>query len=85
MPSIATLPGIKLDPATVDTNIIIFEVEPRLGTAAELVARLHERGVWMLATAPTKVRAVTHLDVSAAQIGLAIGVCRKVCQAVTAA
>ena len=83
--TLATLPGIKLDPATVETNIIIFEVEPRLGTAAELVARLHERSVWMLATAPTKVRAVTHLDVSAEQIEVAIRVCREICQSLKAA
>jgi threonine aldolase len=77
---IAALPGIGLDPRTVETNILIFEIDPRLGAASDFVTRLHERGVWVLATAPNKARAVTHLDVSAAQIGYAIGVFRDVCR-----
>lgn len=77
---IAELRGIQLDPATVETNIVIFEIEPRLGTAADFVGRLHERGVWILATAPNKARAVTHLDVSRAQIDQAIGMFRDLCR-----
>jgi len=79
--AIAGLPGIRLDPTNVETNIIIFEVEPPLGTSADLVARLRERGVWVLATGPNKVRAVTHLDVSRSQIDHAITVFRQVCRA----
>ena len=63
--AIAELPGIHLDPTTVETNITIFEVDERLESAAALVQRLRERGVWVLATAPMKIRAVTHLDVLA--------------------
>ena len=76
--ALAELDGIGIDPATVETNIVIFEVDPRLGTARELVERLHDAGVWMLPTGPAKVRAVTHLDVSAAQIDEAIAVLRRV-------
>jgi threonine aldolase len=79
--AIAELPGIRLDPTTVETNIIIFEVEPRLGTSADFVDLLRERGVWVLATGANKVRAVTHLDVSRGQIDHAIEVFRQVCQA----
>jgi threonine aldolase len=79
--AIAELPGVGLDPRTVETNILIFEIDARLGTAADFVARLHEHGVWLLATAPNKARAVTHLDVSAAQIDYAIEVFRTVCRA----
>lgn len=77
--ALAELPGIKLDPRTVETNIVIFDVEPGFATAADLVARLRERDVWMLPTAPQKVRAVTHLDVSRDQIEYAIGVFRELC------
>lgn len=55
--------GLRLTPDEVDTNIVIFEVDPKLGTAAEFVARLTERGVKMLPFGPQSVRAVTHLDV----------------------
>lgn len=78
--AIAGLPGIRLDPRTVETNIIIFEIDPRLGTAPDVAARLRERGVWLLPTAPNKARAVTHLDVSAAQIDEAIAAFRAVCK-----
>jgi threonine aldolase len=59
--------GVALTPATVDTNIVIFRVAPALGTAAQFVAALSERGVQMLAIGAQQVRAVTHLDVSNAQ------------------
>jgi threonine aldolase len=61
-------PGLRLDPDFIDTNILIFEVDPELGTAAAFCARLRDQGVWMNATAPQRVRAVTHLDVSLEQI-----------------
>lgn len=78
---IAGLPGIRLDPRTVETNIVIFEVEPPLAPAAEFARRMEQRGVRMFATGPTKVRAVTHLDVSREQIDRAIQVFRDVCRA----
>jgi threonine aldolase len=49
----------------VDTNIVIFNIEPRLGAAAEFAAQLKARGVWGLAVGPAQIRLVTHLDVSA--------------------
>jgi threonine aldolase len=77
---IAGLPGLRLDPDTVETNIIIFELDSRLGTAADFVAQLRTRDVWLLATAPQKARAVTHLDVSTAQIDQAIAAFRAICR-----
>ena len=77
--AIAELPGIQLDPSTVETNIVIFDVEPRLGTAEQVVQRLRERGVWMLATAPTRIRAVTHLDVPRTQIDRAVEAFHEIC------
>ena len=40
-------PGLRLDPDFIDTNIVIFEVDPELGTAAAFCARLRDEGVWM--------------------------------------
>ncbi len=61
-------PGLRLDPDFIDTNIVIFEVDPDLGTAAAFSARLRDQGVWMNANGPQRVRAVTHLDVSREQV-----------------
>lgn len=60
--------GLKLSPEFVETNIVIFELAPELGTAAAFAARLRDKGVWLNAFAPQRLRAVTHLDVSRAQV-----------------
>jgi threonine aldolase len=63
---------LRLDPETVDTNLVFFHANPAWGSAAEFSSRLKERGVLMLATSPTMIRATTHLDVSAAGVDFAI-------------
>jgi len=70
-------PVLRLVPETFDTNIVYFRVNPTWGTAAEFVAALKDRGVWMYATSPVMVRAVTHLDVTAGEVECAIDVIRK--------
>ncbi|QDU98119.1 threonine aldolase family protein [Lignipirellula cremea] len=73
--AVARIPGLKLTPEQVDTNIVIFEVDPQLGTAAELTAALAEAGVRVLAFSQRQVRAVTHLEISpeqAEQAGMAL-------------
>lgn len=81
---IATLPGIRLDRAGVQTNIVIFEVDSALGTADEFSSTLRKHGVWMFAVGPQRLRAVAHMDVSSAQIDQAIAAFREICSAVTA-
>lgn len=66
--------GVSIDVATVETNILFFDVDAATGTAKELCDKLYEAGVWMLPLGPRRVRAVTHLDVSAADIDRAIDV-----------
>src|SRR5713101_4638645 len=58
------LPGIALDLATVETNIIVFQLAPGLPDAAAIAARAKEAGVLVSALGPRTVRAVTHRDVS---------------------
>ncbi|MSR83374.1 MAG: low specificity L-threonine aldolase [Candidatus Latescibacteria bacterium] len=64
---LAQSPRILLDLATVQTNILAFGLNPEAPDAAILVAQARERGVLIFAFGPRTVRAVTHLDVSAAQ------------------
>lgn len=56
--------GLMLSFPTVDTNIVIFEVAERLGTAAEFCEKLRQHGVRMMPVSRQRIRAVTHLDVS---------------------
>jgi len=65
---------IQLDPDLIDTNMVFFRVDPAWGTAREFSAELRKRGLLMLATSPTKLRAVTHLDVNADDVDRAIAI-----------
>ena len=61
--SLAQLEGISINPASVDTNIVIFELTGSLA-AAELSARLKARGILCSAVGPQTIRLVTHHDVT---------------------
>jgi len=61
---LAALPGVALDLATVETNIVVFRLDPGGPDAAAIVARARESGVLVSALGPRMVRAVTHRDVS---------------------
>jgi threonine aldolase len=71
---LASLPGVQLDPAEVETNIVVFGV-PR---PAAFCAGLEALGVKMLALDAERVRAVTHLDVDRAGIDRALDAARSV-------
>jgi threonine aldolase len=74
---LAQLPGVQLDPTTVETNIVFFDLTGPLDGQA-FVERLLEHGVRMGAMGPRTIRAVTHLDVNARQIDRAIQAARAV-------
>ncbi len=67
---IAGLPGIVLDPATVETNIVRFRVTSM--PVAAFAARLRDLGVLLLPSGRDGIRALTHLDVTRADIDRAI-------------
>jgi threonine aldolase len=60
---IRRIDGVTLEPADVQTNLVFFNIDPELGNAAQLSAKLKQRGVRINATAPQRMRACTHLDV----------------------
>jgi threonine aldolase len=64
---LAGLRGVRLDLATVESNIVIFRMEESAPDAATIVARAEEAGVRVSAFGERTVRAVTHLDVSREQ------------------
>lgn len=65
---IAEMPGLSLDLATVQTNIVIFTLGRRDLTPQELVGRLEGRGVRILAIGGHRLRAVTHYGITAEDI-----------------
>ena len=75
--AIADTPGLRLDPPEVETNLIWFEVDADLGTAAGVAAALKAHGVLVHVAGAQTLRACTHLDVSAAQAARAAEVVRR--------
>jgi threonine aldolase len=71
---IAGLRGIALDPAHVETNIVIFDVTRPGLTALALADRLlaSPPHVRLSVMGERRLRAVTHLDVSAKQVDAAV-------------
>jgi threonine aldolase len=64
---LAASPLVRLDLETVQTNIVVFHLRTGAVDATTLVQRARERGVLLNAFDARTVRAVTHLDVSAAE------------------
>lgn len=66
--AIQNMPGLQIvDPESnrlVDTNIVLFSVSPRFGTAAEFAAELEAAGVRCFPFSPTSIRFVTHLHIT---------------------
>jgi len=61
-----------LDPEQIDTNMLFFRVDPVLGTAEQFCRHLAEQGLLMLPTGPDRIRAVTHLNVTADDVDRAV-------------
>jgi threonine aldolase len=68
---VARLPGIRIDLARVETNIVIFFVDPPEG-AATLVRECAARKVKIHQIGPGSIRCVTHKDVDRDDIGRAL-------------
>lgn len=75
---IATIPGVAVEPERIETNMVFFDVAASGLTAAELSERLAGQGVRIGASSRTRLRAVTHLDVTTADIEEAVEAVRTV-------
>ncbi len=75
---LAQIPGIKIDPAKVESNILFFDVTGTGLTAQEVSKRLAAQGVLANPTSGQLIRMVTHLDVDRAGCERALQVLREV-------
>jgi threonine aldolase len=82
---VARLPGLRVDLASVQTNIVIFHVDGAADGIASAEARTSElvrgcaaRKVKVHAMGPAAIRCVTHKDVDADDIGLALEAMREI-------
>ena len=75
---IADIPGLGLDPDSVQTNIVFFDFLDHRMTAQQFCGRLKEEGVLMLALGSGRLRAVTHYGIEREDVEHALRVMRWV-------
>ena len=76
---LSIVPGIRLDPSSVQTNIVVFELEG--WEPPDFLAALKEVGVLAVPFGPHRIRMVTHNDVSREDVEKALERIRSVCAA----
>jgi threonine aldolase len=69
---------VRLNPADVETNIVMVDVSATGRPATAIAEQLQKGGVRVSVMGRTTLRAVTHLDVSRQDIARAIDVFRSV-------
>ncbi|MEJ2428429.1 MAG: low-specificity L-threonine aldolase [Deltaproteobacteria bacterium] len=74
---LAGMDGIRIDPEQVVTNIVLFDVGSTSMDADTFAERLAPAGVLLIPFGPTTLRAVTHLDVTTADIDAALEIIQQ--------
>ncbi len=74
---LAEIPGVELDPLSVETNIVWFDVHGSI-SAADLAVALRDEGVRIGGYGSTRMRAVTHLDVTSEDVETALAALGRV-------
>jgi threonine aldolase len=75
---LAEIAGLSLDPARVETNIVFFEVTRHGWSAPRLAEACGRHGLVIGAFGPSRIRCVTHLDVSHDDIAAALRIIASV-------
>jgi threonine aldolase len=78
---LAELPGLEIDPARVQTNIVLFRVTDARFTWQSFLASLRRHDVRMGELGHGRIRAVTHLGITASEIDQAIAAVADVLRA----
>src|SRR5271157_5183114 len=78
---LSKIPGFKIDPAKVQTNIVICDITGTGMTSGEISCELAGRKLLTGGVGPELLRFVTHLDVNREQCAQALAVVAEVCTA----
>ena len=76
---LAQISGINIPQSTIDTNIVLINVEDAKLTASQISVELQKVGIRIGAINNNYMRAVTHLDVDKADVIEAINAFAKIC------
>ncbi len=75
---IAATPGLKIDPATVQTNILFFKMDGAGLSPGEFVKQLKNKDILILEIEPGTFRAVTHRQVTRDMIEVTLTAMREI-------
>lgn len=75
---LAEIPGIQVNPKKIQTNIVIFDTGRTRVAAQQMIEKLNQRNVLTGAVDATRIRLVTHRDVSRADCEQAVKVIAEV-------
>ena len=70
---LANIDGLSVDPDSIQTNIVIFDVDEAVGPAADLINALAGEEVLVSSPGPHSIRMVTHREVDGGDIEEAVG------------
>ncbi|NIR51323.1 low-specificity L-threonine aldolase [candidate division KSB1 bacterium] len=76
--ALSNMPGIEIDLDTVQTNIVIFDIAKTGLNVLQFLEQLKERGVLVVPFGGTRIRAVTHLDVTKDDVETAVEIFKDV-------
>ena len=74
---LGSIPGVTVDIDAVESNLVFFHVDTELGTAVQFATALREHAILIMPMGGQRVRAVTHLDVSADDIRRTLDAVRR--------
>ena len=75
---LANIQGISVDPTSIQTNIVIFEISESAGNADDVINELANEGVLVTYPGQQSLRIVTHRHISASDIDEALSRVAKV-------
>jgi threonine aldolase len=76
--TISQISKIKIDLASAQTNIVVFDIKQTGLRSEQAMEKLAQKGLWLVSFGPTRLRAVTHLDVNDGDIKRAGEILRSV-------
>ena len=75
---LSKIPKISVDSESVQTNIVVIDIEESGMQVKEVLEKLKEKGVLAVPFGKNQIRCVTHLDVNRDDIDQALGVFKQV-------
>ena len=78
---LANVPGLSLDADSIQTNIVIFQVDPALGSANDLIGVLDREGVKVRSPGEGFIRMVTHRHIDGGDVEETLGRVNKAVKA----